>query len=207
MLKVFFMMAFAFWPVLAKAASYHYPSISSHGRPDPEDLTGLDRNGHGRYLFVNSEPVINATTIAITALYVGSLGLGVLSVFNEAANTVAKHRAKKVAKAKAKKDHRPPPTQHYHNDNDDDLDPELLQYEQQVREYEKAYADYAKSYQEWADKYGQPPGPERNRRYQPSFSLLALLDIKFNSHLLCPTIKAAEVAQYNRKALILSAAQ
>jgi hypothetical protein len=184
MIKVyyyFFMLAFVVG--LAKAASfYHYPPISSGPNQQVQDTSHeFNRNGHGRYLFVNSTytPVINATTIAVTAFYFGSIGLGILSVFNDAANAVARHRAKKL---KAKKDSLDRPIL---EDLEDDfnvhgadegssgnLDPELLQYEQQVREYEKAYADYVKSYQDWADKYGQvpqPPAPaERNRRYQSS---------------------------------------
>ncbi len=119
----------------------------------------------GRYLWYNlTTPVINATTLAVHLFYAGSIGLGLLSILNDAASTVAKHKARKRAKAKIATKLATEAPDFYIEDGEDDVGSEdLIEYEKQLKDYEKAYAEYVKNYQEWAQKYGQdsanPPEP------------------------------------------------
>ena len=140
---------------LASSYGLHYPAIS-HTDQQAE-------SSQPRYLYTNANssiPVVNATTLAVGAFYFGSIALGVLSVLNDAANAVAKHRASKKAK-KVKK-----VSQVRYQDADaevseelDEIDEEFERYEKELREYKESYAEYLKNYAEWAEKYGQDPHP------------------------------------------------
>ena len=139
---------------LASSGYVSYPAISSN-MADPS-------HGFGpRYLYTNANsslPVVNATTLAVGAFYFGSIALGVLSVLNDAANAVAKHRAAKKAK-KVKK-----VSQLRYEDEEKDIeleeiDEEFARYEQELREYKESYAEYLQNYKTWAEKYGQDPNP------------------------------------------------
>ena len=123
------------------------------------------QNRHGRYLWVNESNanpfysmVFNATTVAIGAFYFGSIGLGIYSVLNEAANSVAKHKKAKSKLQDADAEQigvGPIDLETYDTSDDSDLE----EYEKQLHEYEQAYDAYLKSYQDWAEQYGQDPEP------------------------------------------------
>ena len=121
---------------------------------------------HPRYLRVDNVTVVNATSMAYGAFMFGSIALGVLSVLNDAALSVAKH--KRVARRNRKKlrknfqndviDDSADDT--IHDDNMDlDAESEYARYEQEVREYKKKYQEYLDQYSEWAKAYGQDPTP------------------------------------------------
>lgn len=139
---------------LASSALWKYPSISSIGA-DPNQS-----EQQPRYLYTDANssiPVVNATTLAVGAFYFGSIALGVLSVLNDAANAVAKHRAqKKVKKVKkvSAQDFQPS-----FRPEHEAIDEEYERYEQELREYKESYAEYLNNYREWAEKYGQDPIP------------------------------------------------
>ena len=143
---------------------------------------------HPRYLRVDNVTVVNATSMAYGAFMFGSIALGVLSVLNDAALSVAKH--KRVARRNRKKlrknlqndvidDSVDDTIDDTFDDNMDHLDAEseYARYEQEVREYKKKYQEYLDQYSEWAKAYGQdptppegsfpsgPPGPGFSKRY------------------------------------------
>jgi hypothetical protein len=169
---------------LVASASF-YPPISSadladqaigqkpaHARMSPAQMfeSGSEFNDilsrHPRYLRVDNVTVVNATSMAYGAFMFGSIALGVLSVLNDAALSVAKH--KRVARRNRKKLRK-----NFQNDviddtiddtiddNMDHLDAEseYARYEQEVREYKKKYQEYLDQYSEWAKAYGQDPTP------------------------------------------------
>ena len=125
---------------------------------------------HPRYLRVDNVTVVNATSMAYGAFMFGSIALGVLSVLNDAALSVAKH--KRVARRNRKKlrknfqndvidDSVDDTIDDTFDDNMDHLDAEseYARYEQEVREYKKKYQEYLDQYSEWAKAYGQDPTP------------------------------------------------
>ena len=137
-----------------------------------------------RYLRVDNVTVVNATSMAYGAFMFGSIALGVLSVLNDAALSVAKH--KRVARRNRKKLRKNFQNDVIIDESDDetvddnmDLDDEseYARYEQEVREYKKKYQEYLDQYSEWAKAYGQdptppegsypsgPPGPGFSKRY------------------------------------------
>jgi hypothetical protein len=106
-----------------------------------------------RFLQVDNVTVVNATTLAVASFYFGSIALGVLSVFNDAAISVAKHKRAHRKKLRAKQDNVTPIASPH------DQQSEYAKYEQEVHEYKKKYQDYLDQYKEWAKKYGQDPTP------------------------------------------------
>ena len=142
---------------LASSALWKYPSISSIGA-DPNQS-----EQQPRYLYTDANssiPVVNATTLAVGAFYFGSIALGVLSVLNDAANAVAKHKAqKKVKKVKKNRYAIEDSFQPSFQPEEDQLDEEYERYEQELRQYKESYAEYLQNYADWAEKYGQDPIP------------------------------------------------
>lgn len=121
---------------------------------------------HPRYLRVDNVTVVNATSMAYGAFMFGSIALGVLSVLNDAALSVAKH--KRVARRNRKKLRKNFQNDVIDDDSDDDTiddnmdldaESEYARYEQEVREYKKKYQEYLDQYSEWAKAYGQDPTP------------------------------------------------
>ena len=112
---------------------------------------------------------MNVTTLAIGALYYGSIGLGMWSVLNDASNTVAKHKALKAKLQIDDSDDHGLGTDFQYGDLSEvsggDYAPsaadeaELAEYEKQLKEYEQAYEAYLASYKDWAEKYGMDPNP------------------------------------------------
>ena len=129
--------------------------------------------------------------------------MGVLSVLNDAALAVAKH--KRVARRNRKKlrknfqndvidDSVDDTIDDTFDDNMDHLDAEseYARYEQEVREYKKKYQEYLDQYSEWAKAYGQDPTPPEgsfpsgppggfSKRYFLIFKNLPVLFLKTNS--------------------------
>ena len=141
---------------LASSALWNYPPISSFD----QNLLQAEQTSYEqpRYLYTDANssiPVVNATTLAVGAFYFGSIALGVLSVLNDAANAVAKHKAQKKVK-KVKKNYSFQPS---FQPEEEELDEEYKRYEQELRQYKESYAEYLKSYADWAEKYGQDPNP------------------------------------------------
>ena len=135
---------------------WNYPPISSFD----QNLSAQHQTSYEqpRYLYTDANssiPVVNATTLAVGAFYFGSIALGVLSVLNDAANAVAKHKAQKKVK-KVKKNYSFQPS---FQPEEEELDEEYKRYEQELRQYKESYAEYLKSYADWAEKYGQDPNP------------------------------------------------
>ena len=161
------------------AGTIFYPSISLVGQKPSEllhpqasdsvlnpfnDLLSRQR----RFLQVDNTTVVNATTLAVASFYFGSIVLGVLSVFNDAAISVAKHKRAHRKKLRAKHDKVTPITIQ-------DGQSESAKYEQAIQEYKKKYQEYLDQYREWAKKYGQDPTPHDIpatifKRYLPKFS-------------------------------------
>ena len=86
--------------LVSLAAAFYYPSISDDQASQTYEQAGYNRNG--RYLWVNESNtasyysmVVNTTTLAIAGFYLGTIGLGMYSLWNDAANTVAKHKLAK----------------------------------------------------------------------------------------------------------------
>jgi hypothetical protein len=146
-----------------------------------------------RYLRVDNVTVVNATSMAYGAFMFGSIALGVLSVLNDAALSVAKH--KRVARRNRKKLRK-----NFQNDVidviddfddtiDDNMDidakSEYARYEQEVREYKRKYQEYLDQYSEWAKAYGQDPTPPEGSfpSGPPGFSKRYSLNLQKSS---CP---------------------
>ena len=167
---------------LVAGASF-YPPISSVDQqppslPHPSSSKQAEFNDilsrQRRFLSVDNVTVVNATTMAVTSFYFGSIALGVLSVLNDAALSVAKHKRARRKKLRAKQDNR---LQFADADDidmagsndditDDDItaESEYARYEQEVREYQKKYQEYLDNYKEWAEEYGQDPTPPGSLR-------------------------------------------
>ena len=183
--------------LVSLATAFYYPSISDD-QDQSKNHQEQDYNRQSRYLWINQSNtspyyslVMNATTLALGALYYGSIGLGMWSVLNEASNTVAKHKALKaklqiddsgdhglgndfqysdLSEVSGGGDYAPSATN----------EAELEEYEKQLKEYEQAYEAYLASYKDWAEKYGMDPNPpdlnalvdseetRRRKRYQIS---------------------------------------
>jgi len=113
-----------------------------------------------RYLRVDNVTVINGETMAVGAFYLGTIALGFMSVLNDAAIKVAKHRA---SKASMRKKYKAKTAEDY--DVDENANHEqgsTLQYdkyEEELRQYRKEYDEYLRKYREWAEAYGQDPVP------------------------------------------------
>ena len=146
---------------LASSALWNYPPISSFD----QNLLQAEQTSYEqpRYLYTDANssiPVVNATTLAVGAFYFGSIALGVLSVLNDAANAVAKHKAqKKVKKVKKNRYAIEDSFQPSFQPEEDQLDEEYERYEQELRQYKESYAEYLQNYADWAEKYGQDPIP------------------------------------------------
>lgn len=137
---------------------WNYPPISSFDQnlSAAQHQTSYEQP---RYLYTDANssiPVVNATTLAVGAFYFGSIALGVLSVLNDAANAVAKHKAQKKVKKVKKKTYSFQPS---FQPEEEELDEEYERYEQELRQYKESYAEYLQSYADWAEKYGQDPNP------------------------------------------------
>lgn len=125
------------------AVAAMYPPITS---------TTDHESRQARYLRVDNTTVVNMTTIAIAAFYVGSVALGFSSVLNTAAQAVGSYKRRRK-RLKAKKD------DPVLLDDELEYDQEYARYEQELRDYKQAYNDYLEEYKEWAEKYGQDPNP------------------------------------------------
>jgi len=114
-----------------------------------------------RFLQVDNVTVVNATTLAVASFYFGSIALGVLSVLNDAAISVAKHKRARRKKLRAKQDNSLDENTPIaiHDDIANQAELEYAQYEQDVREYKKKYQEYLDQYKVWAEEYGQDPTP------------------------------------------------
>ena len=117
-----------------------------------------------RYLRVDNVTVVNATSMLYGAFMFGSITLGVLSVLNDAALSVAKHkrvtRRKKLRKNFQNNDVIDDPADDTIDDTMNlDAESEYARYEQEVREYKRKYQEYLDQYSEWAKAYGQDPTP------------------------------------------------
>ena len=142
---------------------WNYPPISSFDQNLSAAAQHQTSYEQPRYLYTDANssiPVVNATTLAVGAFYFGSIALGVLSVLNDAANAVAKHKAqKKVKKVKKNRYAIEDSFQPSFQPEEDQLDEEYERYEQELRQYKESYAEYLQNYADWAEKYGQDPVP------------------------------------------------
>ena len=157
----------------------------------PIDHSPMKYNGTGfrnpKYLFVSHKgalhPVINETTVAVSAGYLTLIGLGFVSVINAAAkqlNTkssssttskpiiIQNNTASDDSKTKNRTKRKRPfsytftttlsPLETY-DDVDIDFDDMVddgnnSEYEEELRQYEKDYEQYLKDYAEWNKTYG-----------------------------------------------------
>ena len=149
----------SFYPPISSVDQPSLPHPSSSKQAEFNDILSRQR----RFLSVDNVTVVNATTMAVTSFYFGSIALGVLSVLNDAALSVAKHKRARRKKLRAKQDNR---LQFADADTDDITDDDITQaeseyarYEQEVREYQMKYQQYLDNYKEWAEEYGQDPTP------------------------------------------------
>lgn len=131
-----------------------------------EALVGLatpTQQNEARYLRVDNTTVINENTLAIGAFYFGTVALGLMSVLNDAANAVAKHRALKFKAKKATVN----PNEEFvvspKEYEEEYLVDDYEKYESELREYQKQYQKYLDEYAEWAEMYGQDPTPPNKR--------------------------------------------
>lgn len=147
------------------AFSFTYPSYEADHHEDI--LLHRER----RYLRVNNDTVVNATTLAIGAFYFGTIALGFMSVLNNAANQVVKHRSK----LRKDSDIQPSPLEYEEYSEYSDLEA-YERYEQELREYKQAYAEYVKEYKQWAEEYGQDPNPPK-KRYEFSYLDLPMREL------------------------------
>ena len=155
---------------LVAGASF-YPPISSldqHDSMSPAQMfeSGSEFNDmlsrQRRYLRVDNVTVVNGTSLAYGAFMFGSIALGVLSVLNDAAQSVAKH--KRARRKKLRKNFQNVDVADHETETDDQLEPldaesEYARYEQEVKEYQRKYQEYLAQYKEWAKEYGQDPTP------------------------------------------------
>ena len=161
--------------LVSLATAFYYPSISDD-QDQSKNHQEQDYNRQQRYLWINQSNtspyyslVMNVTTLAIGALYYGSIGLGMWSVLNDASNTVAKHKALKAKlQIDDSGDHSLGNDFQYSDLGEVDGgdyapsaadEAELIEYEKQLKEYEQAYESYLASYKDWAEKYGMDPNP------------------------------------------------
>jgi len=170
------------------AGTSFYPPISlvdqqpSSQPPQPQSSDSLQAEFNDmlsrqrRFLRVDNVTVVNATTLAVASFYFGSIALGVLSVLNDAAISVAKHKRARRKKLRVKQDnsldHNTPIASH--DDIANQAESEYARYEQEVSEYKKKYQEYLDQYKEWAEEYGQDPTPHDFpaavfKRYSPKF--------------------------------------
>lgn len=163
MISFFKAVSMKFLLVLAALVGLAFSFVPDHHAHEEKDIL-LHRER--RYLRVNNATVVNATTLAIGAFYVGTIALGFMSVLNNAANQVVKHRSKLRKFTQIE----PSPLEYQEYSEYPEEYPEYSEqkayekYQQELREYKQAYAEYVKKYKQWAEEYGQDPNPPPKKR-------------------------------------------
>ena len=170
----------------------------------PIDHSSMKYNGRDfrnpRYLFVSHKgalhPVVNETTVAVSAGYLTLIGLGFVSVINAAAKQLNEKSSSSItskpmvsennettddSKTKTRKKRKRPFSYTYTTtlsplETYDELDVDFdeivdddndLEYEEELRQYEKDYEQYLKDYAEWNKTYG-----DLYRNYADSASVI-----------------------------------
>jgi len=159
--------------LVGAATAFLYPPITSDHEDMSKDSIDKDTERYPRYLRVDNATVVNATTIAIASFYVGTVALGVMSILNDAANSVGAYKRRrkrvraKVASADSSFDdsnfEKPVNFENYPRNEPVSqpaaADDEYAKYEQELKDYKTAYAEYLANYKAWAEQYGQDATP------------------------------------------------
>ncbi len=146
---------------LAAAAAL---AITFQPPPDAADESTVTmRDDHGRregriYFISNGTAVVNKTSVSLALGFATIVGLGVASVFHEAATRnfpTAPGGAADDNDVSAKVDKEVRRRQQQH---------ELNKYHREMEQYEVEYRQYLRDYAAWAEVFGQDPTPPEGRK-------------------------------------------
>lgn len=140
----------------ARASPSHYPSETDVG-----DVNA--RQGRVFY-YGNGTAQVNSTTVLITTSFATIVGLGVLSVFHDAAlKAQAARNANSDAMATTTTTTTTAPVTSEDQDSGSSRISSRLHalalYRKEMAEYEKQYAEYRREYAAWAEAHGLDPTP------------------------------------------------
>jgi len=130
------------------------------------DISSQSADRSGRYLFFgNGTAIVNSTTVAVSAGFASLIGLGLMSVFHDAA---LKRGASSTTTATATATAAPEEEEEESGGTaKSDLTPleiaAFAAYQQEVEEYERQYDQYLQEYAAWAEVFGQDPTPPVER--------------------------------------------
>ncbi len=144
-----------------------YPSVTDKEVKDISDLTARDNRDGRVYWFSNGTAVVNTTTVAIAAGFATIIGLGVASVFHEAATgdfpTAPGNATTDDGAAGGQpggKRRKGPGTE---AEAEAEKAADLDRYFREMEDYEVKYQQYLRDYAAWAEVFGQDPTPPEKR--------------------------------------------